>query len=345
MSAKRAGPAQLAMVATVSLLLVLPLITHMAGLETPPVATENRALAPWPSWSDSSMTITRFPRAVDAALSDHFGFRHHLLRLGSRLFYALKVSVSPKVIIGKAGWLYYGNADDGDVISDVRGSNLYTEDQLADWLSYLQERQKWLAERNIQLLFVAVPNKHTIYPEFLPDWLRPGQITRLDQLVELASNTPTLDLVDLRPQLMRPSDTFLYHQTGTQWNKLGAFLGYQETMAWVRGRFPTVRTLTLADITCESFSGQGDLAIMLNLSLTTDTQYDCHIVGEGVDMASAPKLFLIGDSFSLYWSRFLAASLGSFTFARQPGYYPLPHELIEQAKPDLVIWQMAERFL
>ena len=113
----------------------------------------------------------------------------------------------------------------------------------------------------------------------------------------------------------------------------------------VRGRFPAVRTLTLGDITCESFYGQGDLAIMLNLSLAADTQYNCHIRDEDVDRTAAPKLFLIGDSFSNYWTQFLTESFGSFTYALRGGYGELPRELLEATRPNIVIWQMSERYL
>jgi hypothetical protein len=86
----------------------------------------------------------------------------------------------------------------------------------------LKHRSSRLARRGIHYLFVVAPDKHSIYPEHLPDTVSLRPRTALDQLAPgLAADG--VAFLDLRPALRAAKPTgSLYWRTGTHWTDLGA---------------------------------------------------------------------------------------------------------------------------
>src|SRR5471032_1208221 len=90
------------------------------------------------------------------------------------------------------------------MIDDVMGNRPFRDSELEAWRDLLQGRHDWLAQRGIRYLFVIPPDKHTIYPEHLPDWLvtaaRPPQ--RLDQFIQYMKAHSDVPVLDLRQTLL-----------------------------------------------------------------------------------------------------------------------------------------------
>ena len=57
------------------------------------------------------------------------------------------------------GWIFYIAKESLETTTDK---------ELHQWKVLLEKRQQWLARRNIFYLFLIIPNKGTIYPEFMP---------------------------------------------------------------------------------------------------------------------------------------------------------------------------------
>ncbi|MGD1851769.1 MAG: hypothetical protein ACFCBU_14655 [Cyanophyceae cyanobacterium] len=78
----------------------------------------------------------------------------------------LKESRFPQVDVGKNSWLYfrwsYGIEATGD-------SDLIAPERVEYVLDNLQHFLKWQTESDRKVRVMAVPNKHTIYPEYLPE--------------------------------------------------------------------------------------------------------------------------------------------------------------------------------
>jgi len=172
---------------------------------------------------------------------ERFAFRARLVRWQAALRYRLLgVSPLPTVMRGRDGWWFY--ADDG-AIEDATDAMPFTDGELDAWRTTLQHTADWLAARGIAYVFVLAPDKHTIYPEFLPPALRRGQgrVARADQLVAMLRTRTTVPLVDLRaPLKAATSRARVYHLTDTHWNDLGAALAYRQIVAAVRAQRPGV---------------------------------------------------------------------------------------------------------
>ncbi len=106
------------------------------------------------------------------------------------------------------------------MIDHYSGQLQFTPEQLHDWQVLLEKRRDWLARRGIAYVFVVAPDKHTIYPEELPNWVtkvRPQ--TKLDQFYDYMHAHSTVPVLDLREIVRGGKKTCpTYFQTDTHWN-------------------------------------------------------------------------------------------------------------------------------
>jgi len=132
-----------------------------------------------------------------------------------------------------------------------------------------ETRQAWLKKKGIKYLLVIVPIKSTIYPEYLPDWLtRSPRPSKLDQFTEYMKAHSTVPVLDLRPALLAAkTNAFVYLNTDSHWNNLGAFVGYQEIVKTLGSQFPGMQPLPQSAFDFKELpDGSGrDLAKMLGL--------------------------------------------------------------------------------
>lgn len=231
----------------ISVMVMIVLLAPAVGLffqrDTKVDAQENRVLAVLPAIPSSWQAVVEFPAAFTRFFNDNFAFRRQLIFWRSAIkVLVFGVSSHPDVVLGKNGWLYY---DAEQQLADYRGLHPFTEVELQKILRALEGRVELLAQVKIPYLLVLAPNKHTIYPEYLPD--RFGKViakTRLDQLVEALKSSGRVPFVDLRSALLAGKATGeLFFRYDTHWNQRGAFLGYGEVMRAVRQWLPNVPVL------------------------------------------------------------------------------------------------------
>ncbi|MDZ4321591.1 MAG: hypothetical protein U1A07_22615, partial [Phenylobacterium sp.] len=99
------------------------LAVMVAAFVLPPLAPEpdlreNRKLAPAPSWPRDPAALGTLRTELDAYVADHFPARAQLIALFNYARLPFGVSGSPRVIVGKHGWLFY---DDGGHLGAARG--------------------------------------------------------------------------------------------------------------------------------------------------------------------------------------------------------------------------------
>jgi alginate O-acetyltransferase complex protein AlgJ len=229
---------------------------------------ENRPLKTFPRLALARREVKNFRKDFEAWFNDNFGWRTSLVRFHGHLAIWLGVSPTPKVVLGKQGWLYY-DGEPGQNFIDIyyRSVKPFTVSELETWQTALEERQRWLAKHGISYLVVFIPNKETIYPEFLPDAVKKlRETTRLDQLVDYLRCNSTLDVLDLREALLvGKKRAQIYFRTDTHWNSLGAYIAYEQIINCLARRFPSLRVVPLNSLhPSPSFQKTGgDLASML----------------------------------------------------------------------------------
>lgn len=325
---------------------------------------ESRAM-PKLTWRLSS--IVSYPKDFGEYFRFNFGFRQTLIHWHTKFAgEALDQSSSPMVVEGKQGWLFYGEPR---TVDDYRGLLPFTPEQLQQWQQALEQRRDWLAAQGIPFLFVVCPDKHTIYPEYMPDRLnRVHDQTRLDQLMAYMKKHSTVEILDLRPTLWEWKTRYLcYQPQETHWNGVGAFAGYQRIAKRLRQWYPDLRVLELDE--CVFYQRQNPDTDLLRLQGKEDTltvmdgisptqPFEARIWTDANDVrasgstvlyshretAPIPRVLMICDSFSTYPMPFLAEHFADARYIWGGGDGFDPQDVLDW-QPDIVIQELVERGL
>jgi len=208
--------------------------------------SENRNLAEKPVLDFSSIkSIVRFPSQFDNYWNDHLPYRNLIKQADASIRYDwLKISPDSRVIIGKNDgkpdyvWLFYNAVKDGNPIGDITGAKVFKSEDKTTIYESITENTKKLKEKNIELYYLVVPNKSTIYSEKLPDSIKTVDKTRTDDMIEYLENANIDNAVYVKKELMEAKKTAdTYYHLDTHWNNYGAFLGTKELMKRIDSDF------------------------------------------------------------------------------------------------------------
>lgn len=226
---------------------------------------EKRRLADLPAWPRSFSAWLPWPKRFDAYATDRFGFRDVLLDgYKAMMTDVFRQSASPRAFIGKDGWLFLGSPA---VRADMQGGDPYTDSQLRNIVQQINARGELLEAMHIRFGFMVAPDKHSVYPQYLPAGVYGGfsrrRLAALDRAMAATGHPYYTDISDAMRQASANSPVPLYYKSDTHWNHWGAYLGYQ---AWQRAS-GTWLDLHRFDYTIGQFwrppgSITGDLGVM-----------------------------------------------------------------------------------
>lgn len=369
--------ANMALVLFCSLLLIVPHMVELSDVSSTTASVEKREsvekrkMASWPDSGLISESFSDYAAQFEKFYSDSFGLREELIRWNNRLRLLLFAeSPIPGVRLGREGWLFYA---DEWALEEYENVMPFKTQDLEKIREITRERLRWLEHRGIKLFILVVPNKTTIYSEYLPPEIhRIGSQSRLDQLSDHLRSDPGIEFIDLRNALLKAKpEKRLYHLTDSHWNDYGALIGYATLMDHISRYFPSVRRSSVGDFTVSAVEGRGgDLAEMLSLDdvireerITVSPSFvptakdgsrpypnpADTVVYPGRDMVvketndpHLSKALVFRDSFASALIPFLAESFQSVVFVWIDDFLP---ELIDCEKPDLIIFECAERRL
>jgi alginate O-acetyltransferase complex protein AlgJ len=238
---------------------------------------------------------------------------------------------------------------------------------MSGWQHALEARRDWLGQRGIAFIVTVVPEKQTIYPEYMPDTLVRGD-SRLDQLIRYLREHSDLQILDLRPALLAAkAERRIYYRTNTHWNDLGAFVAYQTIVREMGRTLPGIRPMPSSDFEVVTYyAPSGDLTAMLGLrGSILEEQHNLRPLrplqasagGKPVDRNAAdtnrflvseregaglPRMVMYRDSFASALIPFFAEHFSRATYVWSQQFDP---SLIEAERPDIVLEEMAERLL
>jgi hypothetical protein len=250
------------------LFICLPLLDRVIHFSRPLEIVEKRKLAEKPVFAAGRPFD--YLKQYDPYYNDHFAFRTRWIHWNSLLAYKLfKASATPRVVVGKQGWLFMGNINPYfNEVDYYRNLKPFTAGELRYWRILLEERRNWLRRRGIHYLFVVAPCKSTIYPELMPGSIKKiHPHSRLEQLIDYLGQHSTLNVLDLRPALWQAKKTrAAYYRTDSHWNDWGGYVAYREIINRLRDHFPAARPRSLDDYRLQRAEFRnGDLALMLTL--------------------------------------------------------------------------------
>ena len=169
------------------------------------------------------------------------------------------------VLVGRDGWLFFTG---GSNLESCRSVDPFSEQELHELTQLFGQRRRWLAAQGCEYLLYFAPDKHTIYPEYVPESMKQvGPLTSSDQLTAYMARHSKVRLVDLRPALLKAKkERLLYYKSDTHWNEYGAYVGYRPIIAALQQSFPALASPPRDQFDIQLQSGfSGDTATMLGL--------------------------------------------------------------------------------
>lgn len=326
---------------------------------------ENRILNDRPIFDFSN--VYNYPREYEDYYNDNLPYRNLLIQCDSILNYFLFHTPSVEtVIIGKNDWLFYDakRNNDGDTLADLNGDNLFTQEELQVICENISKAKDSLNKDGIQFVLFIAPNKERVYQEYMPRQYQTvsqkGGDYRAEQLIRYLNENSDLEVIfpyfEIREAMKEYSEYDFYHHNDTHWNSLGAYVGTRTLLERLNIFLPP---LSEAKIEYSSRRG-GDLAQMLNMSDILDGDFDYAVnalpkvnyttinedwetefryISESIN---EEKIMIIRDSYATAMVPYIAPSFRE-TVMPKASYYS--KDLIEQEKPDIVVYETVERYL
>lgn len=326
---------------------------------------ENRALAQWPDKPE--------PALIEDWYDDHFALRGDMTAIYNLVNAKSGVEILNGVAIGKDGWLFY--VYDGSE-EDMRREIHYSQEELDAICSAQQATSDYLESRGISYYLLICPDKHTVYPEYLPDGLSgyEGE-SRFDGMYRALIENTDVNVIDTRAAVIEgKANERVFFKTDTHWNAKGAFIGYTELMERIAQDHPNVRIITEDDVTLtvdENWLG-GDMSGFIGQSETMpDTMYSYTVKDstlvlldtpypetsddperpvlryENPDHPELPSAVVFRDSFVARDSTcllMLPMLADSFSRVSVVWSTSVLNHIVEYEQPDIVIMEYVERY-
>ena len=236
---------------------------------------EKRRLNSLPEWHWDQRLFNEFPTKFTAYFDDHYGLRSALIERSHHLKKKyFNKSPTWLVIRGEQDWLFM---DKRGSLNDHIGQAPADTNSLHEWQQQLLDKQRWLNTLGIDYFFVPIPNKMTLYSQYLPPRIREHSgITALDQLLAyLNEKGKFISYTNLQPVLSEYQkahpDQPLYFKFDTHWTSLGAFIAYRHIMQQLRMRLPQLEpALRLSEMRRLALVKKGDLANIIERGKQTE---------------------------------------------------------------------------
>jgi hypothetical protein len=321
---------------------------------------ELRSVQEFPPIPASILDMNLWPRQFSSYVDDHFFMRGHIISAISRALYDYGISINKKIMIGQKGWLYF--TLEGDLISKYRGIVTLSPEESNDWIREMSSRVDFLKDRGIACWFIIVPEKSTVYPQFLPAWCTKTGPSLTDTLVQKLKEQEKIKWIDLRPLLIEASkQSQVYFKYDTHWNDYGSYLSYQHVMQQMR-KDVNVSPLDKSQLRFVHKELSGDLATALSLDdylkesgpvvellksrVTHRTQGNYQKEGWTATASVPPcRAVILCDSYvDSFMSKYLEESF-SYSYFKHHGGMEFNKDLILLQKPDVVLYFVVERFL
>ena len=201
-------------------ILAIPFLLLPIGAKVPGAnIVENRILAGKPEFN--KVSFSKLPLEYENYLNDNLPFRPYFTANYMRIWEMGFSSFVSENIKGKDNQ-YFTNSKDGPTIDRYLGLNKFSLPQLYMFRTTIAGRQAFWQAYGASYLFMLLPDKTTLYPEYLPDWIKNNKDNWFDQLGSILENTGIhyLDINEELGKLKNPEAPFcdkiydVYHWNG-----------------------------------------------------------------------------------------------------------------------------------
>ena len=200
--------------------------------------TENRVLRSFPAVLDANGNLRpNYLSEFDDWFKDNIGLREPMRNLCGIVDYNLMhKSASPKVELGKEGWLYYTEENNVDIAKGTYPD--FTDEEMETICSQIEQVRKKLESQGKEFVFVIPPSKASIHPEYIESadcQVMETQIDRFADYLEAHTDVKVVRLKDALLEEKSKSEEPLFFKTDTHWNYHGRYVGYKTIIEDMNG--------------------------------------------------------------------------------------------------------------
>lgn len=344
-------------------ILFLPILDSFFVLSPVKEIFENRQSIEAPKKPESYFELKNYFKNFESFFNDNYGFRKTLISWHNKILDKIfNESPLSRVIEGSENWLFFDNQNS---VLDVQGKAEISDELIDKIVAATIKNYQQAKENNIDYLLVIAADKTSIYPEFLPTYIKVSEDHRIDKfLSKLKKTNPNFPILDLRKILLEAKKhETVYHQTDTHWNRRGAFYAYQEIMnslnkqnfnqkALTRNKFKEVeKNDFIGDISQMVGSSQKNIDYDLaanfaeNLVFISASDEEKNIFYKPIIVKNynqnLPRLFVYKDSFFGNLINFVSYHFSYSIYSNQQPCN-LDFALIKKYRPNVLIQQFWE---
>jgi hypothetical protein len=340
---------------------------------------ENRDLAGLPSAPATVEALGTWTGEFDAFVADHFGGRKKLVAAYNYVHVLGGISPNPRVLIGRDGWFFLEQTFLKD---SNRGAMPLSEQALADLLASFERRRAYLDSKGIGFAVLPLPDKNSIFPQYLPATVEFVGPSRLEQFRDACAHVRFIcvdALAAVREATADGEET--YFQTDSHWNSRGAWFAYRALMETLRDsgyrKGVLLEETDVEFIRLDPFYPTDIVRNLLGLQgwipddhgirarVRDDSTYMAFRVSDGqpYEYLYAPppgqeqkhfkreqprdgsRVLVYRDSYGNAMLPFLVHSFDELVYVRPPKNMSFDPADIERHQPDLVIYEFVERAL
>lgn len=261
--------------------------------------------------------------------------------------------VSTVTLFGNNGYLFHQNENDGTSLHDYIGDNHFSRKELEAIASNLEKEKKWVEQNGSQFVLLLIPNKETMYPEWMPSYIsRVDTTTREDLLVEYLQQNTDIKVVYVKDTLIQNKKLCpLYYKTDTHANMVGSLFMVSDLLKTCYDAEITP-DLDKFDIHMQDYLGDLGTSAKCTDRYADDTVYFYpeYAVNETEKIKSS--MMLVGDSFSEFINMETNYYLRGGVDHRMITEYQFDYHNATQAgfaagsvTPEYVVWECVERYL
>ncbi|MBQ6570454.1 MAG: hypothetical protein IJL87_09375 [Clostridia bacterium] len=202
---------------------------------------EKRSLAEFPSYIAEGRLNLQFSDQFESWVNDHLPLRAQLLTASNSVKGELLKGQTSNVIVGKDGWLFFASE-----AADYMGTNAMTDEQIKSVAVTLSLIQEQVTANGGRFTFVAMPNKSSVYSDYMPFQYRKAQQSNLTRILA-ALPEYKVNYTDMLAVLSSHRDEGVYHRRDSHWNYRGALYGYNaitESLGRAHDTFDNAKSTT-----------------------------------------------------------------------------------------------------
>ncbi len=316
-----------------------------------------------------------YTNAWDAYLSDRVFGRSAAVATYLKMGLTLSPAVQNTAYVeGKEGWLFLGNGHHSrDMLDYTRNIRPVSETQINAKCDYLEKLYADAKKAGARFAVLIAPNKSSIYPEYLPDWLVIKDSRRFADRVYERLKLKGFPIVFPKRILEHAkSKGQLYFKDDSHWNEVAAFPAFSEIMELFSDQGEVLHSINPASLSLQSGKKkwEGDIIRAGNLDRSridnrtwfydypekkvlkrVKTRTEKGPYGEEVTIAENPAalnsehLLIIGDSFAGYFFGCARVSFARVTSIHTSTLKQADlKDVLQRICPDCVIFENVERY-